>query len=162
MPDRRKSLTWRGAYRIAAPALLMICCLACTPEPEPIQFGRDQCHYCKMMISDPNFGAELVTDKGKVFKFDAVECLLHYQREEAEARYAYTLAVAYDTPGQLHEVQQLHYLISPALPSPMGANLSAYTDPSAARSMQGERGGELFDWASLQQYLHQQKPANTQ
>ena len=30
-----------------------------------------------MTIVDPRYGAELVTTKGKVYKYDAVECLIN-------------------------------------------------------------------------------------
>ena len=51
---------------------------ACTPAPKPIEYGSDMCHYCKMTIMDKQHAAELVTDKGKVFPFDAIECMIHY------------------------------------------------------------------------------------
>ena len=44
----------------------------CSLEPKPIEYGEDQCDACKMRISDSRFGAELVTTKGKIYKYDAM------------------------------------------------------------------------------------------
>ena len=46
---------------------------ACQPSPKPIEYGSDMCDYCKMTIVDQQHAAELVTTKGKAFKFDAIE-----------------------------------------------------------------------------------------
>lgn len=129
---------------------------ACSPKVEPIRIGKDQCHYCKMIISDPKFGSEWVTSKGKVFKFDALECTVNYLNDDntPEQEYAFTTAIAFDTPGELHHVKQLHFLISPNLPSPMGANLSAYTNVELAKKMQEEHQGEIYDWESLRKQLN--------
>ena len=124
---------------------------SCAPKVEEIRFGSDQCHYCKMIISDPKFGAELVTDKGKVFKFDAAECMLNHLKEiEDEGQeFSFMMAISYDTPKQLHDVHALHFLVSENMPSPMGGNLNAFSNKTLADEMKREKSGELFSWASL-------------
>ncbi|MCB0482573.1 MAG: hypothetical protein KDC83_14185 [Flavobacteriales bacterium] len=98
-----------------------------TKEAEPIDFGVDQCSYCKMTISNPNFGAELITDKGRVLKYDATECMVNHLHE-GEVKYQTLYAVPFNEPKQLKEVSELLFLITPEIRSPMGANLSAYSD----------------------------------
>nr|WP_246229479.1 hypothetical protein [Mucilaginibacter humi] len=64
--------------------IIMLCCLllgACSHAPEPIRYGKDACAHCKMTIMDKRFSSELVTAKGKVFKFDAAECMTAYLKE---------------------------------------------------------------------------------
>ena len=39
---------------------------SCSAGPEPIRYGQDNCHHCKMTLTDKRFGAEIVTQKGKV------------------------------------------------------------------------------------------------
>ncbi len=51
---------------------------SCGSKPEPINYGHDECEFCRMQISDNRYGAELVTDKGKVYKFDSIECLIEF------------------------------------------------------------------------------------
>ena len=110
--------------------LALIGATACQPTgPEAIQFGQDQCVYCRMTIADPKFGAELITDKGRVLKYDAIECLVHHLAEDAPP-HRDLFAVAYDKPRELQPVESLVYVIAPAFKSPMGANLAGFTRSS--------------------------------
>ncbi len=81
------------------PILLLFLIAGCSTEPEPIRFGEDKCAYCQMMIAEPNYGAELVTEKGRVYKFDAVECLVNYQAEHPKD-YAHQLVTPFDAPKE--------------------------------------------------------------
>lgn len=124
---------------------------SCTPTPEEINYGSDICHFCKMTIVDQQHAAELVTKKGKVFKFDAIECMLNYQKENTESKYAFQLVNVFDSPKELINAEECHFLISKAIPSPMGAYLSAFKNESSAKEIQTSKGGELFSWQSLNQ-----------
>ena len=126
---------------------------ACSPAPQPIEFGTDLCAHCQMTIVDKPFAAELVTKKGKVFKFDAVECMVNYLKQKDEADFELFLVQDYEQPGDWQDAGQSFYLISEALPSPMGAHLSAYRDVAGAKKMQVEKGGEVYDWAQLKQKI---------
>lgn len=53
-------------------------------KSEPIYYGKDSCSHCKMVISDKRFGSELITAKGKVYKFDSLECMHSFEKEELE------------------------------------------------------------------------------
>src|SRR5690606_39410929 len=74
--------------------------------------SEDHCTHCRMSIADPKFGAELVTQKGRVFKFDALECLVPYLQDNSQERYAHILAISYDEPGQLKPVYELRFVFS--------------------------------------------------
>jgi len=112
-------------------------------EPEPIDYGKDQCHYCKMTISDPSFGAELITEKGRVLKYDATECLVNHINEDAPV-YAKLFAVPYDKPNSLKNVNDLVFVISENFRSPMGANLAAFSDSLAVEDQY-----QPLDWNEL-------------
>lgn len=123
--------------------------LACSPSPKPIQYGTDKCDFCRMTVVDPQFAAELVTDKGKVYKFDAIECMVQYRQANSESTFALQLVNDYLREGVLHEADSCTYLISPELPSPMGANLSAFSDRASAEDYQREKTGQLYTWEGL-------------
>ena len=133
--------------RISIIFLLMICAAsACTSsDPQAINYSRDQCAYCMMSISDPKFGAELVTDKGRILKYDAAECLAAHLSDGAPAHQT-LLAVPYDAPGTLLQVDDLLFLISPDFSSPMGANLVSFGDE---KSIPEKHQNELLDWAGV-------------
>ena len=107
----------------------MLCLTACSPRQgaDPIAFGKDQCAYCKMTISNPKFGAELLTDKGRILKYDATECLVNHLKDNAPPHQK-LYAVPYDQPKELQPVAKLYFLISPDFRSPMGANLAAFAE----------------------------------
>lgn len=122
---------------------------SCAIEPQPINYGKDACHYCKMNIVDSQHAAEFVTEKGKCYKFDAIECMLMQIKEFDEAPIALHLITDYSNPGSLMDAKTATYLISEAIPSPMGGFLSGFSVKEKAVSTHAESGGELFDWQQL-------------
>ncbi|MCI0448411.1 MAG: nitrous oxide reductase accessory protein NosL [Chlorobi bacterium] len=104
-----------------------------------------------MQIVDTKFGAEIVTKKGKVYKFDATECMLkalsldNIQINDAEKFYVIDAA----NPKQLTGAVTAFYLISTNFPSPMGADLSAFRQESDLESFQNQYGGEVKNWNEL-------------
>lgn len=126
--------------------------MSCDSGPVPIQYGKDDCHHCKMKIMDERFGAEIITDKGKVFKFDATECLIrHYLEldEAGKAKIKKMLVADASGKGLLIDAQKAHYLVSEAFPSPMGANLSSYPRSEIAERFSKDFPGELYEWNAL-------------
>lgn len=128
--------------------------MACTPEAKEINYGSDMCHYCKMTIVDNQHAAELVTMKGKAFMFDAVECMVNYTAENGEDEYAFLLVNDYNNPGKLIPATKSHFLQSRAIPSPMGAYLSAFEDENVMKNIQKEKGGEVYKWEELNNLLN--------
>ena len=126
---------------------------ACSPEPRPIEYGFDSCDHCRMTIVDDQHAAEAVTNKGKVFKFDAIECVVPFVEKEEEQNFAFILVADYASPGKLTDAKTGTFLISSAIPSPMGAFLSAFEEREKAVLLQQEKGGELFTWEELKRHL---------
>lgn len=123
---------------------------ACSPKAEPIEYGKDMCDFCQMTIVDRQHAAEAVTQKGRVYKFDAIECMVDYVlQHESKTPFAILLVADYPQPGVLTEAQSATYLISPNLPSPMGAFLSAFAQKEEAEEVQAEKSGELFNWEMI-------------
>jgi copper chaperone NosL len=49
------------------------------PGPEPIAFDREPCRFCRMLIGDPAFAAQIRTEQGETLAFDDPGCLLRYR-----------------------------------------------------------------------------------
>ncbi len=126
---------------------------SCSKSPQPIDYGNDACSYCQMTIVDKIHGAELITDKGKVFKFDAAECLIRYAKELDHTEGYVLLTNHFENPEELVSVETVTFLISENLPSPMGAFLTAFKTETTALAIKKEKGGELFDWKELQNHI---------
>jgi copper chaperone NosL len=126
---------------------------ACTPQPQPIEYGSDNCVYCRMTIVDERHAAELVTQKGKAFKFDAIECMVAYEKTVKSEDIAFILVSDYQTGGELLPAETCTFLISPSIPSPMGANLSAFKDKKSALDFQKNEGDLIYTWQELKSNL---------
>lgn len=135
------------------PVLILLIAAACRPAPSPIAFGSDMCHDCKMTIVDPQHAAELVTAKGKVMKFDAIECMIHHTAANPGAQYAFQLVMDYQQPESWLNASESHFLICEQIPSPMGAFLSALNSAAAAEAIQKAKGGQVHGWDSIQEKI---------
>lgn len=122
---------------------------SCNVGPQPIEYGEDGCQFCKMTIVDRQHASQLVTSKGKVFKFDAIECMINYMDDNQETDYAHILVADFREPGKLIDAMKTTYLISPEISSPMGAFLSAFKSEEAAQKVQAESSGDLYNWNDL-------------
>lgn len=129
--------------------LMTLLLTQCKPEPQPIAYNVDECAFCKMKISDPNFGAELVTDKGKVFKYDSAECLLREYNNNEDVSYAHVMVTDYMQPHTLINGLEAYYLISENLPSPMGGNLSCYENEQDAVEKKNKLQGEIYSFNEM-------------
>ena len=107
--------------------IIFICVLmpGCKSGSEKINFGEEECVYCRMTISNPKFGALLITDKGRMRKYDAVECMVN-DIQENDPSYQKLLVVVHDDPEKLREADSVFFAISKKYRSPMGANLAAF------------------------------------
>jgi copper chaperone NosL len=131
--------------------LLVIVACSCQVSERPIEYGSDECDYCKMMIMDQRYGSELVTEKGKVYTFDAAECLIEYLQNNSEMTEAakFLLVTPYTDPNHLTDARDATYLISKNMPSPMGAYLTTFRDRSTAEKFSSDKGGVLYTWEEL-------------
>jgi copper chaperone NosL len=122
---------------------------SCNVTPEPIAYGDDGCHFCKMTIVDKIHAAEIVTKKGKVYKFDATECMVNFIEEFDASQVELFLSNDYTKPEALIDATKATFLISKNVPSPMGAFLSAFENKADAEAVQKEKGGDLYTWETL-------------
>lgn len=133
--------------------LTLLLISACSPKPQAINYGTDECDFCRMTIVDQQHAAEVVNTKGKAFKFDAIECMINYTNLKEADEFSLYLVNNYLTPGELIEATTSTFLISKNIPSPMGAYLSAFADAEKANATQTEQGGELYNWNEIKTHL---------
>lgn len=93
---------------------------SCQVKPQEIDYGKDGCHYCKMTIVDNQHAAELVTKKGKAFKYDAIECMVNDLKQKENNSVELFYVNDYGNPGKFVPAKEATYLISKKIPSPMG------------------------------------------
>ncbi|ERI63791.1 hypothetical protein HMPREF1551_00879 [Capnocytophaga sp. oral taxon 863 str. F0517] len=145
----------KKVFLLLSMALLAV---ACSPKAEPIDYGKEECAFCKMTIVSPQFASEVVTQKSKAFKYDAIECMLQAPQEDKVALH---LVCDYLHENTLIDATKATYLISKEIQSPMGAHLAAFASKDEAQKVQAEKGGDLYDWAGIQaKFQSHQHPAH--
>lgn len=137
--------------RILLTITLVFTLLSCKVEPEAIQYGKDGCSHCKMTLVDKKFGAELVTGKGKVFKFDDVNCMLsvYNSSESAHEEFSHVLAVDFSQPGRLIDARNAFYLKSSKINSPMGSQTAAFEKKESLDEVKKQFQGIYLVWGEL-------------
>jgi copper chaperone NosL len=149
---RRRKQTDRSKYLVAMLVIGLFTLNGCSTDPQPIRIGQDNCDFCKMTISDKRFGAELVTKKGKVFKFDDSHCLVSFIRSQKKDEQ--TIGEVYFTdfiaPNKLVNVKQAFFLQSPSLKSPMNGNIAAFSHQDSLNNMLPKYYGNTISWEDMQ------------
>ncbi len=130
-------------------AIILLVPVSCEVSPKPIDYGSDGCHFCSMTIVDKQHAAEIVTKKGKVFKFDAVECMVNHLKDIDKTSVGLFLVNDYQAPGELIDASKATFLISKDIPSPMGEYLSAFHSRTEAEKIEAENNGKLYSWDEL-------------
>lgn len=124
---------WRsrgGAARTAIAALLAIGTGGCASGLPEITYDLDECHYCRMIISDTRYGAAAVTASGRPVHFDSIECLVAWTASgEAPPRGMWVTDAG--RPGTLIATSEAVFHRNAAVSSPMGRGWQAGTHTPA-------------------------------
>jgi copper chaperone NosL len=130
---------------------VMMMLQGCNTGPEPIAYGKDQCHFCKMIISERSFGAELVTTKGKVFKFDDTHCIASFLKsnylEKPEIAAAYL--VDYAQKEKLIPAETAFLLKGDKIRGPMGGDVAAFETEASMNTFQKQWNAVVIKWTDV-------------
>ncbi|SDE34989.1 nitrous oxide reductase accessory protein NosL [Riemerella columbipharyngis] len=124
---------------------LLLLVLSCSKKTEPINFGKDQCSHCKMVIEDPKYGAELLTSKGRVYKFDDLSCMESFVDENPDKADHAQLYVSDFITHELFPVEQASKVTGGEVRSPMGGNTAAFKNKNEAISEAKKLNAELVN-----------------
>ena len=129
---------------------LSLSLLACARGPQPIAYGADACEYCRMAISDPRFGGEIVSTKGKVHKFDSAECLASYVASAGDSAIATLWVNDFRHPGTFVDATRAHFVRAPGgVSTPMGEAIFAFAPESDAAAEARTLGGTAMSWTDV-------------
>lgn len=147
----KKAKTKRNRYVTALlfPAVMMM--QGCSNDPQPIAFGKDACHFCKMIISERSFGAELVTAKGKVYKFDDTHCIISFLKSGTlkETDNAVVYLVDYAQKEKLIPAASAFLLQGDAIRGPMAGNVAAFETISSMQEFQKTWNVHQVKWNDI-------------
>ena len=124
---------------------------SCNTGPEPLQVGKENCNFCKMTISDARFGAEVITNKGKLYKFDDMHCIVSSIKSGVPAATEIKEIYLTDYSGK-HELKkstELFLLKSDDLRSPMAGNIAAFSSKDSLNKVMAFYKGEELTWKDV-------------
>lgn len=131
--------------------LLAVSLLSCNVKPEPLTMGKDACYTCKMTLMDNKFGAEIVTKKGKIYKFDDLNCMINFNKSgyEPEENIAHRLVVDFMQTDKLIDATKALYCKSAKINSPMGSQTAAFEKKTDLEKFNSEWQGIILTWNEL-------------
>ncbi|MCC7401063.1 MAG: nitrous oxide reductase accessory protein NosL [Chitinophagaceae bacterium] len=140
-----------SAATAAAALSLLFFTSSCNSGPEPIVTGKDQCNFCGMTVSDDRFGAELITKKGKVFKFDDANCILSYLKKDGFDKNSVKEVYFKDFSNDhsLIKANDAFFLKSDELRSPMGGNIAAFSNKDSLEKAKAQFAGDITSWSEI-------------
>lgn len=135
-------------YRIGFAFVSLILLSSCSLEPKPIEFDVDNCDFCQMTISDQRYGAEIVTKKGRIYKFDDLHCMKGFLNDEVVKNQdvASKWVVDFSQPSLLITVSDSYFIQNEALKSPMGSNIAAFGHADSVKAFQVNYSGVEIKW----------------
>ena len=132
--------------------LLSLSFSGCSTDPEPIRIGQDNCDFCKMPFSDNRFGAEIVTKKSKVYKFDDEHCIVTFldSGKVTQQEISGIYFTDFTSPHHLINVEHAYFLQSPNFKSPMNGNIAAFSSEDSLIKILTRFPGNKISWENMQ------------
>ncbi len=130
--------------------LILITTISCSnKEAEPIKLNVDGCEFCKMKIADGKFGAELITSKGRIYKFDDMHCMVNYQKENTTVQIHSFYIHDYNLNNILIPAETAFYIKGGEINSPMHGNIIATKTKEEANVLATKFKSKTTSWEEI-------------
>jgi copper chaperone NosL len=140
-----------GIRRVLTISVLAFVSACGSSRPDAIAYDADQCTYCRMQISDPRFGAELLTRHGRSLKFDSIECVLSFYKQAHTAGDVASVWVSdFEHPGTLINAAGAAFVDIGAGRAPMGRGWVAVASVEGAKKLATAGTQSVKRWSDLQ------------
>lgn len=131
---------------LLVPAFLFSCS---SDKAVPIKLNVDNCDFCMMGISDGRHGAEIITEKGRAYKFDDIACMAHYCKEHKDTKIKVYYVHDYTKNNELIKVESAFFVSGGTIKSPMNGNIAAFSNKSEAKAFEAESKGVETEWTAI-------------
>ncbi len=124
---------------------------SCNTEPEKINYGKDLCSDCSMTIIEPQFASEIITKKGRIYKFDDIHCISHFIQGQKikQKEIGKIVFIEYENNDRFVDAASANFVISPRLKSPMNGNAIAFATKDLAEKKASETNGVVKNWNDI-------------
>lgn len=129
--------------------LISVFTISCSFEPVPFDMGKDVCEHCKMTIVDPKWGAQLITNTGKTYKYDVIECMILHEKTLDAKKIHSKWTINYLQNEQFIKVEDALYVRSLEFNSPMGLNAISLSKDEEISQLKLQNSPEKLKWSQL-------------
>ncbi|MCU4188862.1 nitrous oxide reductase accessory protein NosL [Flavobacterium sp. HXWNR29] len=130
--------------------LILFLSISCTTkEADPIKLNSDGCDFCKMKIADGKFGAELITTKGRIYKFDDIHCMINYHKENLTTNIQSFYIHDFNQNNVLIPAENAFYVKGGEISSPMRGNIIAVKTEEEAKKIALKYNANPISWSEI-------------
>lgn len=113
-----------------------------------VEYGKDTCAHCTMVISDDRFAAAWRLGTKTERHFDDVGCMVASVKAKPPADGA--IYFVRDFSADLWvDAESAFYMVAPGIKSPMSYDIAAFASNEAATTNEHTREGQSQTWAEL-------------
>jgi copper chaperone NosL len=130
--------------------LLSITIFSCANDKAvPIKLNADNCDFCGMSIADGKFAAEVITEKGRAYKFDDISCMMNYCKENSNTKMGAYFVNDFTQDNVLIPAETAFFLSGGAIQSPMRGGIIAFSKEPDAKEMATKLKAEPITWEAI-------------
>lgn len=130
--------------------LLSITVFSCANDKAvAIKLNADNCDFCGMSIADGKFAAEVITEKGRAYKFDDISCMMNYCKENSNTKMGAYFVNDFTQDNVLIPAETAFFLSGGAIQSPMRGGIIAFSKEADAKEMAIKLQAEPITWETI-------------
>lgn len=115
----------------------------------PLKLNVDNCDFCKMSIADGKYGAEVITQKGRVYKFDDIMCMVNYCTENTDTKIGAYYVNDFAQDNTLIPAETAFFLSGGAIQSPMHGGVIAFSSKNGVAAFESKLNAKPVTWNAI-------------
>ena len=128
---------------LASFVVLLVACAAEPPGPVELAFDTESCAFCRMVISDKRFPAQIVSPGGDPLFFDDLDCLAKHIAAHPLPGNAAVFVTDYKNSTWIR-AREANFYRCPNMASPMGSGVIATAKEGTPTFCPAVEAKELF------------------
>lgn len=130
---------------VLAALFVVACSEADSSAPPDVNYGRDICAACGMIVTEPRFTTAYRPAEGTEKVFDDLGDMIIYGREHGELETAAVWVHDFETEAWI-EATDAFYVATASTGTPMGHGILAFSDSERAQRAAIDLDGEVITW----------------
>jgi copper chaperone NosL len=139
-------------FMLVIMVVLVAGCSSAKLEATAINENVDKCEVCNMQVNDDEFATQLITEEGKVYKFDDLGCMNEWKVKNGTDEIAIEF-VRDQASSEWVKMDNAYFAYDPSFKSPMAYGIVSFKDKSSAERFITEQGkGKLMSASDLHEH----------